>query len=250
MLIRRVIAPALEVNTYVLAAAPGGPCVVVDPGGGSAERLPAVLEDLDLTVGAVLVTHGHPDHLWDSADVADAADVVVQVAAPDLDRLDDPAAARHVGEILGGQFALIAGSPWRAPSRSDAIPAPVLAGGGAQVVPGVVARGIPAPGHTAGSTVLLVGATTGGAGIDAGAPGDPGHLPLPAAEPGAPVVLTGDVVFAGSVGRTDFPGGDPQAMTETLRTLRQVLSPASILLPGPGPATTMARELASNPFLR
>ena len=250
MLIRRVIAPALEVNTYVLAAAPGGPCVVVDPGAGAAERLPAVLDHLDLTVAVVLVTHGHPDHLWDSAAVADPADVDVQLASPDLDRLDDPAAARHVGEILGDQFALIAGSRWRAPARSGAIPAAVLTGGGQEVVPGIAARGIPAPGHTAGSTLLLVGATTGGSAVDAGSPDEPGHLPLPTAEPGAPLVLTGDVIFAGSVGRTDLPGGDPQAMTETLRTLRQVLAPTSILLPGHGPPTTMAREVATNPFLQ
>ncbi len=64
------------------------------------------------------------------------------------------------------------------------------------------------------------------------------------------VVLTGDVLFAGSVGRTDLPGGDPAAMARTLRDVVGRLDPALTVLPGHGPATTVARELATNPYLR
>ena len=246
MLLRRVLAPALEVNCYVLAAAPSGPCLVVDPGGGAAERLPAVLADLDLTVGAVLATHGHPDHVWDAAAIADPVGVVLQISAPDLPRLADPAGAAFVGPLLGEQFPLIAGSPWRAPKAADAMPSALLTGGGTAHLPGLGVRGIPAPGHTEGSTVLLLAAES----IDTGEPGDPGHLALPSSGPGPHLLLlTGDVIFAGSVGRTDLPGGDPQSMDETLRTLAQVIDPRAVLLPGHGPVTTLERELATNPFL-
>ncbi|MGC5627886.1 MBL fold metallo-hydrolase [Georgenia sp. Z1344] len=245
MLLRRVVAPALDVNTYVLAPSPSGPCVVVDPGGGSAGPLAAVLADLDLTVGAVLVTHGHPDHVWDAAAVADPAGVAVQIASPDRPRLADPAGPDQVGELLGHRFPQIAGTPWREPARSDSFSSALLTGGGTAVLPGLGVRGIPAPGHTAGSTVLLLQADT----LDTGTAGDPGHLDLPASTGPHLLLLTGDVVFAGSVGRTDLPGGDPQAMDETLRTLTKVVDPRTILLPGHGPVTTLERELATNPFL-
>jgi glyoxylase-like metal-dependent hydrolase (beta-lactamase superfamily II) len=63
------------------------------------------------------------------------------------------------------------------------------------------------------------------------------------------MVLTGDVLFAGSVGRTDLHGGSGQVMAETLRDVVRGLDPALAVVPGHGPATTMARELESNPFL-
>ncbi|MGC5616950.1 MBL fold metallo-hydrolase [Georgenia sp. Z1491] len=245
MLVRRVVAPALEVNTFVLAPAQDGPCVVVDPGAGSAELLAPVLEHLGLSVGAVLVTHGHPDHVWDAAAVADPAGVPVQIAAPDRPRLADPAGADQVGDLLGGQFPLIAGTPWRRPAAVQQMSTDLLTGGGAAVVPALGVRGIPAPGHTAGSTVLLLQADE----LDTGEPGDPGHVRLPTPTVPHLLLLTGDVVFAGSVGRTDLPGGDPRAMDETLRTLTRVVDPRSILLPGHGPVTTLQHELATNPCL-
>jgi len=69
-----------------------------------------------------------------------------------------------------------------------------------------------------------------------------------AADDGA-VALTGDVLFAGSVGRTDFPGSDPALMATSLARL-VALDPATRVLPGHGPASTIATEIATNPFLR
>lgn len=245
MLLRRVVAPALEVNTYVLAPARSGPCLVVDPGGGAAELLAPVLHSLDLTVGAVVATHGHPDHVWDAAALVDPDGLALRLATPDLPRLDDPAGPEHVGPLLGAQFPRLTGTPWQRPARSEALPGALLIGGGAEVLPGLAVRAVPAPGHTAGSTVLLLQAEE----LDTGAPGEPGHLELPGAEPPHLLLLTGDVLFAGSVGRTDLPGGDPQAMDETLRTVARVFDPRAVVLPGHGPVTTMAREIATNPFL-
>ena len=72
---------------------------------------------------------------------------------------------------------------------------------------------------------------------------------LPAGTDRSPICLTGDVIFAGSIGRTDLPGGDPQAMWHSLATRVLPMPDETELLPGHGPRTTMGRERVSNPFL-
>ena len=91
-----------------------------------------------------------------------------------------------------------------------------------------------APGHTEGSVIFGLG-------------------DLPAAIPADDLdrtVLSGDVLFAGSIGRTDLPGGDPAAMQRSLRDRVLPLPDSTLVLPGHGPATTMARERTTNPFLQ
>jgi len=108
------------------------------------------------------------------------------------------------------------------------VPSRVESFGAGTDVPGVVVgriRALHAPGHTEGSTVYLVGE----AGTET-------------------VALTGDVLFAGTIGRCDLPGGDERAMATTLRRLA-VLDPGTRVLPGHGPASTIGDELATNPYL-
>lgn len=76
----------------------------------------------------------------------------------------------------------------------------------------------------------------------------PGHAPGHVAFVGQGVALVGDVVFAGSIGRTDLPLSDPKAMRRSLARVAE-WAPATVLHPGHGPATSVAQELASNPFL-
>ena len=127
---------------------------------------------------------------------------------------------------LGAALAAAGAGPqdYREPSRVETFDVPA---GGEQELRwgGVALRAVGAPGHTEGSTLYLVG------------------------EPGAGLVLSGDVLFAGSVGRTDLPGGDGATMARTLRDVVAHLDPAWDVLPGHGPATTVARELVTNPFL-
>ncbi|UNX53269.1 MBL fold metallo-hydrolase [Georgenia sp. TF02-10] len=239
MLLLHVPDTVLETNCYVLAEAPGAAALVVDPGAGAAQALGEHLAAHDLRVGAVALTHGHADHVWDAAAVAGEAPVYV--GPGDRYRLADPAGA--LGAELGAYFARAAGSPWQVPAQVSAYPAGCLTGGGAPLVPGVVVRAVPAPGHTEGSTVLLVrGALATPELLPAGAPTGPDGTSL--------LGLCGDVLFAGSMGRTDLPGGDEAEMTATLTTLARALPPETVLLPGHGPATTLAAELATNPYLR
>ena len=224
-------APVFATNTLVLAN--GSSAVVVDPGAGVAPAVRQVLDDRGLTVTAVLLTHGHPDHTWDCTAVA--PDVPVHIGAGDVDRLTAPAA--HLGP-LAEAFAAMAGTPWQPVTR----PRPV--GDEAfEPAPGLTVRPVAAPGHTPGSTLWALSGEmdlSGPAFEEAGASGRyAGEL-----------VLTGDVLFAGSIGRTDLPGGDDASMQQTLRTLADTLPESAVLVPGHGPATTTAAELATNPFLR
>ena len=71
-----------------------------------------------------------------------------------------------------------------------------------------------------------------------------------ATEEGVEVILAGDTLFAGSIGRTDLPGGDPEQMMRSLRDKLLTRDDGAYVLPGHGPTTTIGRERASNPFLQ
>lgn len=226
----------LSANAYLLAPGPGSEALVVDPGAGSARAIAAACAEHDLTVGAVLLTHGHPDHVWDAAEVA--GDAPVYIAEPDLYRLDDPL------EALGPQFVAIARSEglseWRRPTTVEIIPEAVFAGGGIPLVEGVPVRGLSTPGHSEGSCVFLTA----------------GEIPsnmLPAMVDEVAgtrmFLLSGDVLFKGAIGRTDLPGSSPQEMEWSLHTLAKAIHPATLVYPGHGPATYLEYEIINNPFL-
>ena len=266
MILERTIAPVFAASCYVLAPAPGGPALVVDPGAGAARGALALLRSHRLTLGAVLLTHGHADHVWDTAALVSAAreqglvaapdaagaqaPVPVYVPAPDLYRLEDPATTTGIG-AAGLTFADLAGTAWVRPDAVTTFPEdgysrPV------ELVPGLSLRAVPAPGPTEGSTVFFLGATLGDHDLLREAEVD--HLqlvdPSEADEPHDYVLaLAGDVLFKGSVGRTDLPGGDQTQMLATLRLLAQVVDPAAVLAPGHGSMTTMAHEHRANPYL-
>ncbi len=231
-----MVAPVFGARCSVVVGA-GGSCVVVDAGAGAGEQVRALVERRGLRVRAVLATHGHADHTWDAPALAAAWDAPVVLHAADAYRLVDPFGTlgvldpRHdphgpLAQALAGAGVDL--GAWREPARvetfgsaSDARSADVLL---AWDDVRLVARH--APGHTEGSTLYLVDA-----------------------DGAAPTVLSGDVLFAGSVGRTDLPGGDDATMAATLRDVVAQLPPDAVVLPGHGPATDVRTELATNPYL-
>lgn len=207
--------------------------LVVDPSFGVREEIRRALEEDGAYVGAVLATHGHADHVWDCAEVASWAPkgtAPVWIPGPDAYRLDDPAS--YVSLPLPEEVS----EGWRKPSVIKECPIDSF-----EYVPGLVLRMVPAPGHTEGSALFL-GASlltvywNGVRALDTGVV--------------VPWALSGDVIFAGSVGRTDMPGGDETQMRHTLRTLANVIDPQTILFPGHSVATTMGDELTNNAYLR
>ncbi len=217
MLIGGFPAGSWGTNCYVLANAPGEPCLIVDPGQDSIDGVHDLVREHRLLPAAVLLTHGHIDHVWSVAPLTDEFEVPALIHAADRYRLAD----------IAGSSVMMAREKLMAMTKNSlelTEPSDVLLLEDQQRLD---LAGIPlvvkhAPGHTEGSVVFELDE----------------------------VMFSGDVLFAGSIGRTDLPGGDHAAMIESLR---RVILPASdhlVVLPGHGPQTTIAAERAANPYLR
>ncbi|MDQ2791366.1 MAG: MBL fold metallo-hydrolase [Actinomycetota bacterium] len=208
---------SLQANCFVLAPEAGGACVVVDPGEGSEQPLDELLRQHRLDPVAVLLTHGHFDHIFAVTPVCDGNDIPAWIHPEDRVLLSDPmrAFSADVRQLFGGRVQL------REPREVRE-----LADGTSLELAGLSVTVDHTPGHTRGS-VTFRSVTDDGPGV----------------------LVSGDTLFAGSIGRTDLPGGDHEQMLTSLRDKILVLDDDTTVLPGHGPATTIGRERASNPFL-
>ncbi|GAA4985695.1 MBL fold metallo-hydrolase [Kineococcus glutinatus] len=214
-------AAAFGTNCYVLAPAAGEECVVVDPGVGVEGPLVDLLQRYRLRPAAVLLTHGHLDHVYAVTPVCGGYGIAATVHGADRHRLVDPVGG--LGPALAAALAAEFG-PLRWQEPDDVV---TVEDGASLDVAGLAVRVVHAPGHTEGSVLFLVER-----------PGE------------ADLCLAGDVLFAGSIGRTDLPGGDHGAMLRSLRERVLPLDDAVEVLPGHGPATTIGVERRTNPYLR
>jgi glyoxylase-like metal-dependent hydrolase (beta-lactamase superfamily II) len=219
-------AAAFGTNCFVLAPQAGEECVVVDPGIGVVDGLEQVLTEHRLKPAAVLLTHGHLDHVFSVTPVCGAHGVAAVIHPDDVYRLADPVAT--LDPSLVAMFAAQFGEAARWTEPDDVV---TVVDGQELTLAGLTLTVDHAPGHTEGSVMFRTAAPdlTGS---------DSGQL-----------VLSGDVLFAGSIGRTDLPGGDSEAMWRSLATKVLTLSDDTVVLPGHGPETTMAVERRRNPFL-
>lgn len=196
---------ALETNCWIVSDGEGGPLVVIDPA-GEPERLLAEIGSR--AVAAVVLTHGHFDHL------GAATALVARTGAPLLVHADDAWAVTDTVGNGGAAFGFDAVAP--APDR-------VLADGDVIEAGRLRLQVLLTPGHTPGS-ICLLSETAEGADL-----------------------FSGDTLFAGSVGRTDFPGGDARQMRGSIVRLAG-LDPATRVHPGHGPDSTIERESRVNFF--
>ena len=190
---------------------------MVDPGQDATEPLEALLAEHRLTPVAVLLTHGHIDHVYSVAPVCDGHDVPAWIHPADRDMLADPLRG------LSPQAKAAFGGPLTLREPREVRP---LDDGAALELAGLTLRVDHTPGHTQGSVIFST----------------------PTAE-GVDVIFAGDTLFAGSIGRTDLPGGDHATMLRSLTEKVLPLPDDVVVLPGHGPSTTIGRERASNPFL-
>ncbi len=216
MLVTGFPAGAFAANCYVIAPAPGEECVIVDPGQGAVDGIEEILAARRLKPVAVLATHGHIDHVWSVAPVCGAKDIPAYIHPADRALLSDPAR----GLPLGGGQQLFGGLTFTEPD--DVLD---LADGMTLRLAGVELIVDHAPGHTEGSVTF--------------------RLP-----PGPERILfSGDLLFAGSIGRTDLPGGDHETILDSLARVCLPLPDETIVLAGHGPQTTIGAERQNNPFL-
>lgn len=216
-------------NCYVLATGRGQECVVVDPGIGVTDTLADVLREHGLRPSAVLLTHGHIDHIYSVTPVC-GGDLGAYIHREDRHRLQDPLTSLDPGLLAMFEQQFGQAATWTEPSRI------VEVDGGTRLdLAGLTLDVLHAPGHTEGSVMF------GLEGIPDGVPDEANCTTT---------MLTGDVLFAGSIGRTDLPGGSSEAMQTWLRDVVLPLPDQTLVLPGHGPGSTMARERASNPYLQ
>ncbi|MBO1754374.1 MBL fold metallo-hydrolase [Allobranchiibius sp. CTAmp26] len=222
-------APVFGTNCYVLATGTGQECVVVDPGIGVTDTLAEVLREHRLRPSAVLLTHGHIDHVYSVTPVC-GGELGAYIHQEDRYRLEDPLGSLDPGMLAMFEQQFGKAATWSEPSRIVEID-----GGARLELAGLPLDVLHAPGHTQGSVMF---------GLD----GIPDGVPDEAAC--TATMLTGDVLFAGSIGRTDLSGGSAEAMQRSLREVVLPLSDQTLVLPGHGPGSTMARERATNPYLQ
>jgi hydroxyacylglutathione hydrolase len=219
-------ATAFDTNCFVVAPGPGERCVVVDPGVGVVKRLNELLAEQRLQPAAVVLTHGHFDHTFSVTPVCGARDIPAYIHPADRELLTDPAKgiSLETMALFGGRLQ------WTEPADVAELP-----DGGTITIAGLSITVDHAPGHTRGSVLFRL---PGGNVVF-------NRRPLEADQ----LCLSGDVLFAGSIGRTDLPGGDPAVMRASLRDKVLPLADTTAVLPGHGPLTTIGRERATNPFL-
>jgi len=203
-----------QTNCWVVAPAAGEQCVVIDPGHGAEGPLDDVLAQHRLQPVAVLLTHGHVDHTWSVVPVCGAKDVPALMHPADRGMLTEPASA--IGAPPG--TPILGRLDWSEPADVRE-----LRDGEVLELAGLSLKVDETPGHTPGSITFTSS--------------DGGEF------------FSGDLLFAGSIGRTDFPGGSFDQIQQSLRRVPLALPDETVVRPGHGPDTTIGRERASNPYL-
>ena len=222
MLVEVVVAPYFETNCWILAVGPHSEAIIIDPGIGAVpsmpERIKAVLVNHKLKPIATILTHGHLDHTFSVKPLADGYSIPALIHPQDRILLTQPGRALTPGGESEKLMASFGVSEFKEPeSVREVIDGEKFSIAGLDLV---VRQ---APGHTKGSIVVEVNSE---------------------------ILLSGDVLFAGSIGRTDLPTGSANSMVTTLTEKILPLADEVIVLPGHGRQTTIGRERRSNPYLQ
>ena len=201
-------------NCWVLAPGPDSECVIIDLGMPDVSaQVDQILQRHNLKPVAIIATHGHLDHTFSIQPIADGYAIPAYIHSEDRAYLSAPE------KLLSAEFS----STVAEMKFSEPVEVRELRNGDVIDLVGLSFKAIHAPGHTRGSLMFEVDNQ---------------------------VLISGDVLFAGSIGRTDLPTGSAKDMGETLRKKVVPLSDHLKVLPGHGPETTMSYEKKNNPYLK
>ncbi|NDA79896.1 MAG: MBL fold metallo-hydrolase [Actinobacteria bacterium] len=217
MITEVIVAKAFATNCWILSGGDSGQALIVDPGIGQPYLHDAVRErcrELGLHPVATFITHGHLDHMFSLAPLCASATIPAMIHSSDRELLAHPerALTKSTAALIPEGMNFV--EPEEVVELTDGLTLEIA---------GMTLRFHHTPGHTPGSTIAL---------IDDSA------------------VITGDVLFAGSIGRTDLPRGSLSDMEQSLRAKIIPLADQLTVLPGHGRTTTIGQERKNNPFLR
>jgi hydroxyacylglutathione hydrolase len=214
MLVLSHPAPMFATNCWVIATGPGQECIIVDPGMPDiSHEVEALVADFNLKPVAALITHGHLDHTFSVKSLADGYDIASYI------HVEDRLALAHPEKFHGTDFIKsLATLSFEEPKKVSE-----LRHGDVLDFVGLKIAALHAPGHTRGSVMFSINDE---------------------------LLLSGDVLFAGAIGRTDLPTGSSEAMAKTLKTRILTLPDELRVLPGHGRETTIGHERKNNPYLR
>ena len=221
MLIDRVIAPYFETNCWILALGTGQECIIVDPGMAKPNLVNEIeqkVSELKLKPVAVFITHGHLDHTFSVLPLTKQVPMRTFVTGADRFLLTDPMGALDRGGVSEQFLRAFGVEKFKEPDEIIE-----LEDFSTFEVAGMQITSIFAPGHTNGSVIFTVENKQ---------------------------LISGDVLFAGSIGRTDLPTGSASQMRKTLRDRILTLPDGLNVLPGHGGQTTIGTERVRNPYLQ
>ena len=221
MLIAGFPAGPFGTNCWILAPGAHSEAVIVDPGMDSRGGIEQVVAEHGLRPIAVILSHGHLDHMWSVLPVCDGYDIPAWIHPDDRALLADPWAG------VSGETRMMFASVVGAADFAEPSDVRELVDGASLEIAGMTFIADHAPGHTPGSTAFRM--------MDTGAD---------------PLMISGDLLFAGSIGRTDLPGGDNAAMMDSLARVVLTQPDEMLVLPGHGETTTIGVERRVNPFLQ
>ena len=211
--VEKLVLGAVSTNVYLIFY--NGNCLIIDPS-DEAERIISCIEERKAKPLAVLITHGHFDHIMAAPVLAKKYGIKIYAGEADRQLLED--SKLNLGQsFLGENFTMEADE--------------YLKDGDELEFEGFKLKVMYTPGHTVGSISFY-------------------SDDLEDNEAFKKVIFSGDSLFAGSIGRVDLPTGNEATMRKTLEEVFKKMSPETVVFPGHGAATTIERELAHNPYLR